>query len=94
MEYTKEMVAELKSREEMTYAQAKSFADKYGLSLQSVIGKARALDVTYVRKDDAKSKQTETKADIVKDIETRTGLTFKRLDALLVEDLQLVRSLV
>ncbi len=94
MEYTKEMVSELKSRDTMTYAQAKAFADKFGLSLQSVIGKARALEVAYVRKDESKAKSTVTKADLVKAIEARAGVTFKRLDALLVEDLQLLSRLV
>lgn len=92
MEYTEQMISTLKAKDTLTYDEAKTFAEANDISLQSVIGKARALEVTYIRKEEV-AKTRETKAEVVAQIEDLMGVTFKRLDALLMEDLVALRDL-
>lgn len=91
MTYTDEMLNELKSHSELNYTNAKAYADKHELSLQSVIGKARALEVTYVPKGKA-SAVVERKADVARQVQEMTEVEFKGLENMLLDDLVALRD--
>ena len=98
VEYTKAMIAELQAVTVLTFDAAKAFADKNDISVRSVISKARALEVEYQPKvrttSTAKAEPKETKAEVVADIQERTGVTFKNLGNLVMDDLNTLRDLV
>lgn len=90
--YTDEMVSELKAFEILNYDEAQKYADKHNISVRSVIAKARLLGVPYRPK--VSNTKVERKADIVRDIEQILGVQFKGLDRLVIDDLKLMLSKV
>ena len=75
MAYTKEQSARLTESAPITYADAVALGKELGFSTRSIIAKAKSLELDYIPKPvPAKKVAPETKAELVAEIETATGL--------------------
>jgi hypothetical protein len=99
IKYTENMLDELKSMGVITYDAAQDFSTKHDISIRSVIGKVRSMELPYQPKvSTEKPKVTkdakESKAAIAAEIESMLNVTFKGLDKLVLEDLVKLRNVV
>jgi hypothetical protein len=97
--YTESMLNELKSLGTINYDVANAFADKYKISVRSVVAKVRAMELPYQPKVQAEKPVVtkgakESKASIADEIESMLNVTFKGLDKLVLEDLVKLRNTV
>lgn len=96
--YTENMLNELRNMGVITYADADKFAKKYNISIRSVVGKVRSMELPYEPKEVTGTKvakpKAESKADVVADIQSVLNVTFKGLDRLVLEDLVMLRNIV
>lgn len=85
VEYTKEMIAEMKAEAPLDNAKAQAFANKFGVSVHSVRAKAVRTDgIGYVRKPKARKDGTpvESKSEIVSDIASLCGSDAESFESL------------
>lgn len=97
--YTDTMLNELKSLGTINYDMADTFADKYDISIRSVIAKVRSLELPYQPKVTADrlkvtKKAGESKTEVAAEIESMLNVNFKGLDKLVLEDLIKLRNAV
>jgi len=97
--YTENMLNELKSMGVITYDMAQEFATKNDISIRSVVAKVRSMELPYqpkvsVEKPKVTKKPAESKAAIAAEIESMLNVTFKGLDKLVLEDLVKLRNVV
>jgi hypothetical protein len=97
--YTENMLEELKSMGTITYDMAQEFATKNDISIRSVVAKVRSMELPYqpkvsVEKPKVTKKPAESKAAIAAEIESMLNVTFKGLDKLVLEDLVKLRNVV
>jgi hypothetical protein len=97
--YTENMLNELKSMGIITYEMAQEFATKYDISIRSVVAKVRSMELPYQPKVSTEkvafTKEAKpSKAVIAAEIESMLQVTFKGLDKLVLEDLVKLRNVV
>lgn len=97
--YTENMLDELKSMGVITYEMAQEFATKYDISIRSVVAKVRSMELPYQPKvsteKSAFTKEAKpSKGVIAAEIESMLNVTFKGLDKLVLEDLVKLRNIV
>lgn len=95
--YTENMLNELRSFDVITYADATAFAEKYNISLRSVVAKVRSMELPYQPKETTGVKvakpKGESKADLVSEIQSLLNVNFKSLDKMVIEDLVKLRNI-
>jgi len=94
--YTDKIVSDMISRGSFTYETATGFAYLHGLSVRSVISKAKHLGLPYTPKEVVKSTSGPrvTKADIVQMIADATGLNPIAIAGLDKADVRSLRALL
>jgi hypothetical protein len=97
--YTENMLNELKSMGVITYETAQEFATKHDISIRSVVAKVRSMELPYQPKvSPEKASFTKeakpSKAVIAAEIESMLNVTFAGLDKLVMEDLVKLRNIV
>ena len=97
--YTENMLEELKSMGTITYDMAQEFATKYDISIRSVVAKVRSMELPYQPKVSAEKPVVPkdakvSKATVAAEIESMLNVTFKGLDKLVLEDLIKLRNVV
>lgn len=97
--YTEKMLDELRSFDVITYADAVTFSEAHNISLRSVIAKVRSMELPYQPKPtDPAAKQakakSESKADLVAEIQSMLNVNFKSLDKMVIEDLVKLRNVM
>lgn len=83
MPYSEKQCAALTNAAPVSFEDAKKFADEFGVSTQSVIGKVKSLGLDYIPKaPTAKRVKGATKAKLVEEIAGKLNANPEKLDGL------------
>ena len=92
--YSNQMVTELCASAH-TYESAAAFASKHNISVRSVVSKIKSLGLAYERKEVVRSGVVRIrKADVVRVIETKLGLSDEALSGLGKADMGALQELL
>jgi hypothetical protein len=96
--YTEKMLNELRDMGAITYDDASKFAEKYNISVRSVVAKVRSMELPYQPKEVTGAKvvkaKAESKGDVTAEIQVMLNVTFKSLDRMVLEDLVKLREVL
>ena len=79
-DYTKDQIKVMRDSAPLDLAKAQRLASDFGCSHRSVISKARALGIEYVKASRAPSVRRTTKAELQEAIRAGLGLPFRKGD--------------
>lgn len=94
--YTDSMVAELSNNAPFDYSKAEIFAERYQISVRSVISKVKSLGLEYTPKAKASRKRADAgpnKAAVLSDLRAKLGLADRDGDLTKAELLVILASI-